>query len=231
MGLTCGASVVKYGIFIFNLLCAVAGIALIVVGAIPLFKLDDIRDAFPENNPATVPIIIVVLGSIIFIISFFGCCGAIRENQCMVSTYAFFLLILVVLQIVIAVFAFMYTGELAKAAENGFNKLWENRDTNNETRIAIEGIQRGLRCCGSAGPADWGLLNIPSSCCDDGVIACTVSNAHSDGCATLLSNFVNDSGLLIAWFAIVFAGIELVGVIFACCLANSIRNANRRQYA
>jgi CD63 antigen len=64
----------------------VAGIALIVVGAIPLFKLADIKDAFPENNPATVPIIIVALGSIIFVISFFGCCGAIRENQCMVST-------------------------------------------------------------------------------------------------------------------------------------------------
>lgn len=56
----------------------VAGIALIVVGAIPLFKLDDIRDAFPENNPAIVPILVLILGSIIFTISFFGCCGAIR---------------------------------------------------------------------------------------------------------------------------------------------------------
>lgn len=229
MGLSCGASVVKYGIFIFNLLCAVAGIALIVVGAIPLFKLDDIRDAFPENNPATVPIIIVVLGSVIFIISFFGCCGAIRENQCMVSTYAFFLLVLVILQIVIAVFAFMYAGELAAAAQRGFNKLWDNRNTDEQTRIAIDGIQRGIRCCGSNGPADWGLTSIPQSCCDESV--CTILNAHQQGCATLLYDFVSTSGLLIAWVAIVFAGIELVGVIFACCLANSIRNANRRQYA
>lgn len=64
----------------------VAGIALIVVGAIPLFKLEDIRDAFPENNPAILPIAVLVLGSVIFTISFFGCCGAIRESQCMVST-------------------------------------------------------------------------------------------------------------------------------------------------
>lgn len=63
----------------------VAGIALIVVGAIPLFNLSDIKDAFPENHPEIVPIIIVVLGSIIFIISFFGCCGAIRESSCMVT--------------------------------------------------------------------------------------------------------------------------------------------------
>lgn len=64
----------------------VAGIALIVAGAIPLFKLEDIRDAFPENNPAILPIAVLVLGSVIFTISFFGCCGAIRESQCMVTT-------------------------------------------------------------------------------------------------------------------------------------------------
>jgi uncharacterized integral membrane protein len=59
----------------------VAGIALIVVGAIPLTKIDDIRDAFPENSPATIPIIVVVLGAVIFTISFFGCCGAIRVSN------------------------------------------------------------------------------------------------------------------------------------------------------
>lgn len=59
---------------------------MIVVGALPLFKLEDIRDAFPENNPATVPILVVALGSVIFLISFFGCCGAIRVR---ISSYKF----------------------------------------------------------------------------------------------------------------------------------------------
>lgn len=228
MGLSCGASVVKYGIFIFNLLCAVAGIALIVVGAIPLFKLDDIRDAFPENEPAIVPIIVVCLGSVIFLISFFGCCGAIRENQCMVSTYAFFLLVLVILQIVVAVFAFMYTADLAKAAKDGFGRLFDDRN-NPSTGAAIDQIQRGLQCCGTTGPASWGIGQIPQSCCAED--SCNLLNSHQTGCSTMLADIVNGSGLLIAWFAIIFAGIELVGVIFACCLANSIRNADRRQYA
>lgn len=228
MGLSCGASVVKYGIFIFNLLCAVAGIALIVVGAIPLFKLDDIRDAFPENEPAIVPVIVVCLGSIIFLISFFGCCGAIRENQCMVSTYAFFLLILVILQIVVAVFAFMYTADLAQAATEGFGKLFSDRG-NQASGAAIDQIQRGLSCCGTTGPATWTPHPIPQSCCNEA--SCNLNNSFRDGCSDVLRDIVNGSGLLIAWFAVIFAGIELVGVIFACCLANSIRNANRRQYA
>jgi hypothetical protein len=140
------------------------------------------------------------------------------------SQYAFFLLVLVILQIVVAVFAFMYTGELANAARNGFDKLWQNKDRDDQTKIAIEGIQRGLRCCGSTGPSNWGL-SIPSSCCDESV--CTLLNSHQSGCGDLLYDFVSGSGLLIAWFAIVFAGIELVGVIFACCREYLIECANR----
>jgi len=235
MGLSCGMTMVKYGLFIFNLICAVAGIALIVVGALPLFKLEDIRDAFPENNPATVPIIVLVLGSVIFIVSFFGCCGAIRDSQCMVSTYAFLLLVLVVGQIVLAVYAFMYTTELGTAAQNGFQTLWNDMLTNNSRKSteAIYGIQRALQCCGNQGHADWSAngLQIPLSCCAEGSTSCGAPTAFTSGCGPVLYDLVSSSGLLIAWIAVSFAAFELVGVIFACCLANSIRNANRRQYA
>jgi len=230
MGLSCGMSMVKYGLFVFNLICAVAGIALIVVGSLPLFKLEDIRDAFPDNEPATVPIIVLTLGSVIFIISFFGCCGAIRESQCMVSTYAFFLLVLVVGQIVLAVFAFLYTSDLGTAAQNGFQKLWDNR-SDPGTAEAINGIQKALQCCGSNGPLSWLPSNVPPSCCAEGTSLCLPTNAHQTGCRDKLYNFVTSSGELIAWVAVVFAAFELVGVVFACCLANSIRNATRRQYA
>lgn len=229
MGLSCGASFVKYGIFIFNLLIALAGIALITVGAIPLFKLGDIEAVFPENNPTIIPIIIVVLGSIIFFISFLGCCGAIRDNQCMVSSYAFFLLVIVVLQVVLAVFAFLYTSTLSTMAYDGFNRLFIQAQQNQEARMAVESIQRQFSCCGSDGPASWGV-NIPDSCCDAGT-QCSISNSFQTGCATTIQGWVEGSGLLIAWFAVVFAAIQLVGVVFACCLANAIRNADRRQYA
>jgi len=228
-------SMVKYGLFIFNLICAIAGIALIVVGALPLFRLADIQEVFPENNPEIVPIVVVVLGSVIFIISFFGCCGAIRESQCMVSTYAFLLLVLVICQIVVAVFAFLYTEEFSNKAQKGFTILWDDMTLRDDqlSRQAIDGIQRGLHCCGNSGPADWtpALGQFPVSCCADGVTNCNANTSFQKGCGQLLNDMVNGSGMLIAWIAVVFAAFELVGVIFACCLANSIRNSTRRQYA
>lgn len=72
-------------IILLTFISQIAGIALIVVGALPLFKIADIQDAFPENNPAIFPIIVLALGIVIFSISFLGCCGAIRESQCMIN--------------------------------------------------------------------------------------------------------------------------------------------------
>lgn len=232
MGLSCGMSMVKYGLFIFNLICAVAGIALIVAGALPLFKLQDIQEVFPENNPEVMPIIVLTLGCVIFVISFLGCCGAIRESQCMINMYAFFLLVLVVGNVVIAVYAFLYTKELAQVAEDGFGTLWNNSiGVNADTKYtaAIDGIQRALQCCGRQGPGDWGA-RIPPSCCAD-ESSCNLASAFPKGCGQLLNDFVSMSGVLIAWVAVSAAAFGLLGVIFACCLSNSIRNSYRRSYA
>jgi hypothetical protein len=109
----------------------------------------------------------------------------------------------------------MYTEDLANAAKDGFGRLFDDRN-NPSTGAAIDQIQRGLQCCGTTGPMSWGVNNIPQSCCNDAA-SCTLLNAHPTGCSTMLSDIVSGSGLLIAWFAIIFAGIELVGVIFACC--------------
>jgi hypothetical protein len=39
-----------------------------------------------EANFAASPIALMVVGSIIFVIAFYGCCGAIRESHCMIVT-------------------------------------------------------------------------------------------------------------------------------------------------
>lgn len=41
---------------------------------------------FLDNSFFSVPSLLVAVGSIIFIIAFLGCCGAIRESYCMIIT-------------------------------------------------------------------------------------------------------------------------------------------------
>lgn len=44
-----------------------------------------VLDVIPAAVNA-VPISVIVLGVVIFIVGFFGCCGAIRENRCFLAT-------------------------------------------------------------------------------------------------------------------------------------------------
>lgn len=105
----------------------------------------------------------------------------------------------------------MYTEQLATAAQEGFDKLWRAMVANDAgAREAINGVQRGLQCCGNNnGPIDWASLIMPPSCCAEDVGTCTIIQAHKTGCGSRLFDTVNTSGMLIAWFAVVFGAFEV----------------------
>lgn len=62
----------------------IAGIVLIVFGAITYYAVD--TNGQFDKVVKIVPILVMVIGSIIFVISFLGCCGAIKESTAMLMT-------------------------------------------------------------------------------------------------------------------------------------------------
>ena len=47
------------------------------------------------------PIFLMIVGGVIFLVAFMGCCGAWKESKCLIYTYAFFLAIILVAQVMI----------------------------------------------------------------------------------------------------------------------------------
>jgi CD63 antigen len=225
MSMGCGMSMVKYILFVFNLLCALGGIAILAVGVAFFLRVGDIEKVFEDWNVQVVPILFMVIGAIIFIIAFFGCCGAIKESHCMTVTYSTFLMIMLIAQIALAIVVFVYIGDLQQATQPIIAKLWDRRHEEAGRQI-FDGIQTTLQCCGLDRTDDWGG-SVPNSCCP-GNNACTPSGAFQTGCRSALNDFIYTSGNIIGAVALGVAGIELIGFIFACCLANSIRNQSRR---
>jgi CD63 antigen len=213
MGMGCGMSMVKYILFVFNLLCALGGVAILGVGIAFLLRIGDIEKIFDDWNVQVVPILFIVIGAIIFIVAFFGCCGAIKESHCMTVTYSTFLMIMLLAQIVLAIVVFVYIGDLQEAVRPVLARMWEQRENQ---RQVWDGIQRTLQCCGLNNREEWGAA-IPPSC-----------EAFTTGCGVAVNDFISTSGNIIGAVALGVAGIELIGFIFACCLANSIRNQSRR---
>jgi len=223
--MSCGIAIVKFVLFVFNLVCALCGIALIAVGVAFLLRYDDVLDAFKDINVNVAPIAFIVIGSAIFLIAFFGCCGAIFESECMVLTYAVLLFLLLVAQIIIGVLVFTNKREVQRVSERMLNNLWRDRQNH---RAFWDTIQQGLKCCGFKSATEW-IPNTPASCCEQNAIECVaLVNAYSDGCAQSLQQVIESGSKLFGGAAIAVAGIELIGFIFACCLSNHIRNYRRR---
>ncbi|KFB47952.1 AGAP008527-PA-like protein [Anopheles sinensis] len=63
----------------------VTGLVVIVTGAIIQSNYYHYSN-FVGDNFWTAPIVLIVIGSIIFVVACFGCCGAAKESPCMIIT-------------------------------------------------------------------------------------------------------------------------------------------------
>ena len=117
---TCCESLVKYFMIISNIIFALIGTVLIGFGAYAQIEAKEYLN-FLGDNYVNTPIFIIILGrftnsnlksyflklslfllgAIIFVISFFGCCGASKESKCMMYTYGFFLFLILIAQVIL----------------------------------------------------------------------------------------------------------------------------------
>lgn len=79
-------------VFFFNVLTVliyfqICGIALIIIGALVH---NETYTYFLNSKYVTAPNILIAIGCIIFVLAFLGCCGAVKENHCMVMTVSIF---------------------------------------------------------------------------------------------------------------------------------------------
>jgi hypothetical protein len=65
----------------------IAGAGLLALGILLKLKNDDIQNFIPDKyHLGLPPILLIAIGSVIFVTAFFGCCGAIKESTCMLTT-------------------------------------------------------------------------------------------------------------------------------------------------
>ncbi|KAK7864772.1 hypothetical protein R5R35_012268 [Gryllus longicercus] len=221
-GMTC----VKYLLFVFNLLFVVSGIAVIVVGVMAMYPYKE-YSTFMDAKFAAGPLILIVVGAVIFVVAFFGCCGAVRENHCMVVTFSVLLLTIFCVELAAGICGYVYRDDVKTGIEKQFKDSMDKYNSSKEIQDSWNVLQHDLKCCGADGPEDWAKhnMNIPSTCCGSAAEGekCEIANAYEQGCAPALKEQIEHFALIIGGVAIGIAFVQLVGVIFACCLARSIR--------
>ncbi|KAK0057701.1 tetraspanin-33 [Biomphalaria pfeifferi] len=156
--------VLKYSIFFLTFIFWVASVTGIAFGTWMLMSnkvfIDDITDIFLDPY-----VLLSVVGGIIFLISFFGCVGALRENILLLKMFYVTLTIVLVLECLLStlVFLFYTMPEFRQAVKVGpeevLKKAVKDYFDDDAVRHWIDTVQKEFQCCGvsmsNSGYLDW----------------------------------------------------------------------------
>uniref|UniRef100_H2Y5R7 Tetraspanin n=1 Tax=Ciona savignyi TaxID=51511 RepID=H2Y5R7_CIOSA len=194
--------------------------------------------------------VVIVVGSITIVMSFIGCVGAWKKNKCLLVTFAVIHMIFLLAEIAAIVMAFAFTSDLDRLLSDGATKTIKEDygvtgGVGSSVTVAWDFAQTTLKCCGYHNGNDYigSYYDVivthaqpwPNSCCDLNaagsyvdVTSCTgpiFNAAHSNsdqGCSTSLKNIVREYAVVIGGVTIGVMMVQLLAVVFACCIASSV---------
>ncbi|VDO24102.1 unnamed protein product [Haemonchus placei] len=221
------------------------GLGLIILGSVLQLKFVGVLDILGDERLAT-PVILLAFGSLCTLLGFLGCCGAIRENYCLTVSFAVLLALVIMIETAAVITAYALHEDLRtglstqlQARDKGgrffmlitgrslcmFQMGLSRYNRSSGVQMAWDQTQQTLSCCGVANSSDWSALGaIPDSCCIEPVTGCAKELAplHSSGCMDKVENWILINAALVGSASAVLAGLQVVGVCFACCLSKSI---------
>nr|BAN20698.1 tetraspanin 29fb [Riptortus pedestris] len=227
---------VKSVLFLFNLFFAFTGLILLCMGI--MIKEYFIQyEAFIDDKYFSASSLLIATGSIIFVISFFGCCGALRENRCMVLTYSVLLTLIMILEFASGVTGYVLTGETTELMEIKLNESLYNYNKNYDVTVLWDTVQSQFECCGLYNYSDWARPfknnSLPVSCCsfahgslDSWNCSVTSPTLYKLSCKERLSLEVEEHTLMLGCVAFGIIGAQFLGILFACYLSKSIKQSS-----
>ncbi|XP_061183828.1 CD63 antigen-like [Saccostrea echinata] len=226
-----GMKCVKILLFVFNLIFVIAGAGLIGAGATVQFKFKDYFILLGGQFSSAAALLIAV-GVIIFFIALFGCIGAWKENYCCVMIYAVLLVIIFILEISAGIAGYVYHGEVETQVKKLMGDTQQKYQPGKDEAKVWDTVQTEFKCCGVTNYTEWeALLNntVPKSCCKKSANTCTGSeadiptNIYTEGCLSKFETFVKDNIFIVGGVGIGLAFVQIVGILFAFCLARALK--------
>lgn len=216
--------------FFFNFLFWVCG-TLILALAIWLKVSKDGKEIVTSGDSGTNPFvavnILIAVGSIIMVLGFLGCCGAVKESRCMLLLFFIGLLLILLLQVAAGILGATFKSEssriLNETLYDNAKLLSETSDEAKEFQKAMIAFQSEFKCCGlKFGAADWGsnFQEAKESC------KCTESECENYGgekvyqttCLSMIKELVEKNIIIVIGIAFGLAIIEILGLVFSMVL-------------
>ncbi|XP_048463700.1 tetraspanin-8 isoform X1 [Rhincodon typus] len=216
---------IKYSMFIFNVLFWMCGS--IILGVAIWLRMSKEVEKMEEFYPAVN--LLITVGSVIMVLGFLGCCGAIKESKCMLILFFIGLLLILAFQITAGILGVVYKSKIASVLNETYYELIPLNKQEEEFKKEIEDFQEEKQCCGLLhGYRDWAEGSIPPSChCKDKQACVTTENGKSvwaQPCINAINDILKANLILIIGIAFGLAVIEVFGLAFSMILYCQIKN-------
>uniref|UniRef100_A0A8B9IFQ4 Tetraspanin 18 n=1 Tax=Anser cygnoides TaxID=8845 RepID=A0A8B9IFQ4_ANSCY len=127
-------SCMKYLMFLFNFFIFLGGACLLGVGIWVIVDPTGFREIVAANPLLfTGAYIMLAMGAMLFLLGFLGCCGAIRENKCLLLFFFMFILLIFLAELSAAILAFIFRENLTR--EFFTKELKKHYLRNNDTDV------------------------------------------------------------------------------------------------
>lgn len=198
------ANTTKYLLFATNFLVFILGLVCLGIGIYALVDGAGLADLVSKGSEqvgesitisifTTAAIVIIVISVLVVVVTFFGCCGAWKENRCMLGIYFTIILTFFIVFVVGAVIGnTQSTDELETYLEGSIKLYGTTEDTDEVMKKTWDQIQSDYTCCGAGNFSDWPRFNknfpvsgqerVPKSCCPDNDDECLKCGGNFNGC-------------------------------------------------
>ncbi|XP_062991065.1 tetraspanin-8 [Elgaria multicarinata webbii] len=219
------SSCMKYTMFIFNFIFWVCGCIILGVSIWLRLSVSDVD--ISDSSAFTSIYILIAVGSIIMVLGFLGCCGAMKESQCMLLLFFIGLLAILLLQIVAGVYGGVHKSQMQDVLNKTLNEtsklLQTVTTTNKEALENFHKFEIKNKCCGLFnGVSDWGQnLNTYDGCvCDkeDQKSNDCAGNRYKEPCGAIIIKFFKENMAIVMGIAFGLAFIEVLGMVFSMIL-------------
>ncbi|XP_068175958.1 tetraspanin-33 [Antennarius striatus] len=157
-----GYRTIKYTLFVFCYFFWVVSAILTAVGIYAkIAKEKDVVDTLTVD-PA---LLLIVVGSLMFLITFLGCFGALRNATCLLKAFVGTLTTVLILQVTAGVVGYVFTDKVMERTEKLMMKAIVRYREDRDLENAIDFIQKKFQCCGVQRYKDWNQ-NIYFECSD-----------------------------------------------------------------
>uniref|UniRef100_UPI00398F39B0 tetraspanin-33 n=1 Tax=Pristiophorus japonicus TaxID=55135 RepID=UPI00398F39B0 len=123
--------------------------------AVGIYAKTAIEGGAVDSLTADPALILIIVGCLIFCITFLGCAGALRDIQILLKIFMWTLLLILLLQATGATLGFIFSEKVERKSvallEKGMIRYRDDLDLQN----LIDFIQKKFKCCGVSSYKDW----------------------------------------------------------------------------